>query len=85
MFVLFFHFTLGVLSGTLFRVQTLLLIVLLLPLEAIFGSIVGASIGAGQWLGVGLVLQLGYLGGVILRSALERIATGAGLRNSSRT
>jgi hypothetical protein len=85
MLVLFFHFSLGVLTGTLFGVQTLLLIVLLLPLEATFGSIVGASIGAGQWLGAGVVLQLGYLGGVVLRSALERFATGTGLRNSSRT
>jgi hypothetical protein len=85
MLVLLFHLCLGILSGTLFGVQTLLLLVFLVPLEALFGSIFGAAIGVGQWFGAGVVLQLGYLGGIILRSALERFAASAGLRASSRT
>jgi hypothetical protein len=85
MLVLLFHFSLGLLTGALFGVQTLLLIVVLLPLEALFGSIFGASIGLSGWLGAGMVLQLGYLGGAILRSALERFATVTGLRTSGRT
>jgi hypothetical protein len=85
MLVLFFHLSLGLLTGTLFGVQTLLMIVLLVPVEALFGSIGGVSIGVGQWLGAGMVLQLGYLGGIILRSALERFAASAKLRTSNRT
>jgi hypothetical protein len=85
MLVLLFHFSLGLLMGALFGVQTLFLVVLLLPLEAVFGTIAGAPIGMALWLGVGIVLQLGYLGGALIRSVLERFATAAGLRTSSRT
>ncbi len=62
--VLLLHLLVGVLTGALFGVQTLLLVVLFLPIEAVYGLIGRASIGLGWWVGAGIVLQLGYLGGV---------------------
>lgn len=85
MLVPLFHFSVGLLTGTLFGVQTLFLIVLFVPVEAVCGLIGGAPIGVGQWLGAWIVLQLGYLGGVFLRSVLERRAAAAKLHASSRT
>lgn len=84
MLVLLLHLLGGVLTGALFGVQTLLLVVLFLPIEAVCGLIGGASIGLWQWVGAGIVLQLGYLGGVFLRSVLERFTAGAKLHTSSR-
>lgn len=84
MLVLLFHLSLGLLTGALFGVQTLLLIVLFVPVEALCGLMGGAHIGVGHWLAAGMVLQLGYLGGVFLRSVRERFAAGAKLRTTSR-
>ena len=85
MLVLLFHLLVGLLTGALFGVQTLLLVVLFLPIEAVCGLIGGASIGFGQWVGAGVALQLGYLGGAFLRSVLERFTVGVKLHASSRT
>jgi hypothetical protein len=84
MLLLLFHLSLGLLTGALFGVQTLLLIVLFVPAEALCGLIGGAHIGVGQWLAAGVILQLGYLGGVFLRSVLERLAVATKLRTTSR-
>jgi hypothetical protein len=84
MSVLVFHLLAGLLTGAIFGVQTLLLVVFFVLIEAVCGLIGGSSIGFGQWLGAGIVLQFGYLGGIFLRSALERFSAGAKLHTSSR-
>lgn len=83
LFVIFNLFA-GLLTGALFGVQTLFLIVLFLPIGAIFGLIAGVSIGFGQWVGAGIALQLGYLGGAFLRSMFERFIIGVELHTSGR-
>jgi hypothetical protein len=85
MWVLFFHLLAGLLTGSLFGVQTLLMVVLLLPLEAVCGLIGGVSMSVGDWVTVGVVLQLGYLCGGILRTVLERFSVGVKLHPGSRT
>jgi hypothetical protein len=85
MLVLPFHLLIGLLTGTFFGVQTLLLVVLFLPIEMVFGLIGGASIGFNQWVCAWILLQLGYLSGVFLRSVLKRFTAAAKLHTSSRT
>lgn len=84
MLFVFFPLFLGVLTGALFRVQTLFLLMLFLATGAVCGRIAGVSIGVGDWVGVGIALQLGYLGGVFLRSVLGRFAAGIKLHARSR-
>jgi hypothetical protein len=85
MWMLFFHLLAGILTGSLFGVQTLLMVVLLVPIEAVCGLIGGVSMSLGDWVGVGIVLQLGYLGGGFLRTVLERFTVGVKLHPGSRT
>lgn len=85
MWVLFFHLLAGILTGSLFGIQTLLMVVLLVPIEAVCGLIGGVSMSLGDWVGVGIVLQLGYLGGGFLRTVLERFTVGVKLHPGSRT
>jgi len=67
------HFLAGIVVGSLFRVRTLLVLALAVLVEA--GAVVvllGLSTGL-IWLVVSQVaLQFGYLGGIYLRSVLER-------------
>lgn len=83
MLVLLFHFSLGLMTGTQFGIKTLLMIVFLLPIEALVAPILGVSVDIGLWFCAGMVLQAGYFGGAILRVALERFATVIGLHPSS--
>jgi hypothetical protein len=84
MLFVIFHLFAGLLTGALFGVQTLFLVVLFLPIAATCGLIAGASIGFSQWVGAGIALQLGYLGGAFLRSMLERFIIGVELHTSGR-
>ena len=71
---LILHFVAGILVGSLFGVQTLAVLALAVCVEA--GAAValgGASTGL-IWLVVSQVaLQFGYLGGMYVRSILERL------------
>jgi hypothetical protein len=67
------HFVAGLLVGSLFGVQTLLVLALAVLVEAgVSVALFGVSSGL-IWLFVSQVaLQFGYLGGMYLRSILER-------------
>lgn len=84
MLLVFFPLFLGVLTGALFRVQTLFLLILFSAIGAVCGRIAEVSIGFGDWVGVGITLQLGYLGGVFLRNVLGRFTAGVKLHTRSR-
>jgi hypothetical protein len=68
-----FHFLAGIVVGSLFRVRTLLVLSLAVLVEAgVVVVLLGISTGL-IWLVVSEVaLQFGYLGGIYLRSVLER-------------
>ena len=66
------HFLIGILTGCVFRVRVLLGLVAVVLFECVAAS---AALGAtaGLWLLTGLAaVQIGYLGGVWLRSLLEK-------------
>jgi hypothetical protein len=64
----------GLVAGSLFGVQTLVILALAVLVEAVACFILrGATTGL-VWLLVSQVaLQIGYLGGIYLRSILERV------------
>jgi hypothetical protein len=68
------HLLAGLVAGSLFRVQTLAVLALVVLVEGLASIILhGASAGL-VWLSVSQVaLQIGYLGAVYLRSVLERV------------
>jgi hypothetical protein len=70
---LILHMTAGLLVGSLFGVQTLVVLVFAVFVEAVAViALRGLSTGL-LWILVGqMALQFGYLGGVCLRSILER-------------
>jgi hypothetical protein len=71
--ILLLHFVAGLLAGALFRIQTLLLLTLLVLVEAVsWTTISGANFHAFLWVVAEVALQVGYLGGIFLRSLLER-------------
>ena len=75
--ILILHLFAGLLSGALFRIQTLLMLALLVLLEAVCRTAIGGgAITVLWWVAAELVLQVGYLGGVYLRSVLERLGFG---------
>jgi hypothetical protein len=69
---------LSFLTGTPFLgSKTLFLFVFFLATGTMCGLIAGVPIGFGDWVGAGIALELGYLGGAFLRSVLGRLtATG---------
>lgn len=73
MSVLFLHFLVGLSAGSAFRAQTLLTLVWLVLVEAAACGVVrGLAAGAVWLLANEAALQAGYLGGIYLRSLLER-------------
>ena len=68
------HLLAGLVAGSLFGVQTLVVLALAVLVEGVASFILnGASAGL-VWLLVSQVaLQIGYLGGICLRSILERV------------
>jgi hypothetical protein len=78
MAILLFHLFAGLLAGTLFRIQTLLMFALLVLVEAVcWTTISGVTVNALWWVAAEVALQVGYLGGIYLRSLLERFGFGA--------
>jgi hypothetical protein len=68
-----FHFFAGSVTGSIFAVRTLLILVALVLVECIGAAIVwGASVGFWS-LGSLIAVQMGYLGGIYCRSVLEHM------------
>lgn len=84
--VLLFHLLVGLVTGTLFGVQTLLLLALLVLVEGV-GWMVADRVasGAGWWVCAEIVLQSGYLVGVYLRAQLERFRPALQVASHRRT
>jgi len=73
MTALILYFIAGLVAGSLFGIRTLLILALAAFLEVGTSFVLlGASIGLGSLLMSQVALQLGYLGGMYLRSILER-------------
>jgi hypothetical protein len=65
------HFFVGLVTGSVFAVRTLLGLVAVVLLECLVAAIVyGAAYGF-WWLSALLAVQLGYLAGLYVRSVLE--------------
>lgn len=77
MFVISFHFLAGLIAGSIFAVRTLLIIVVLVLIECV-GVVIWRGFSTGLfWSLAGLVaVQVGYLGGIYLRSVLEHVGIG---------
>jgi hypothetical protein len=64
----------GLVAGSLFGVQTLVVLALAVLVEAVACFILRGAAAGLAWLLVSQVaLQIGYLGGIYLRSVLERV------------
>jgi len=71
MSVVAFHFLAGSVTGAIFDVRTLLTLVALVLIECV-GVTIAWGLSTGLWsLGSLIAVQVGYLGGVYLRSVLE--------------
>jgi hypothetical protein len=68
------HLLVGLLAGTVFGVQTLLVLAMVVLVEAV-GTVVvsGLSVDVFWWVGAEVALQVGYLVGIYLRSMIERV------------
>jgi hypothetical protein len=70
---LLFHLVAGLLAGAFFRVQTLIVLALLVLIEVVLGmGTSGVAFLAVWWFAAETMLQLGYLVGVFARSIFER-------------
>ena len=68
------HLLIGLVAGMVFGVQTLLVLALLVLVEGAGEAVLkGFSVDIFWWVGAEVSLQLGYLGGIFLRSMIERI------------
>ena len=69
--VVAFHFLAGSVAGAIFDVRTLLTLVALVLIECV-GVTIAWGLSTGLWsLGSLIAVQVGYLGGIYLRSVLE--------------
>jgi hypothetical protein len=67
------HFLAGAVTGSIFAVRTLLTLVALVLMECVAVTIAW-GISMGLWsLGSLIAVQVGYLGGIYLRSVLEHV------------
>jgi hypothetical protein len=70
--VVAFHFLAGLVAGSVFAVRTLLTLVALVLIECV-GVTIAWGVSIGPWtLGSLIAIQVGYLGGIYLRSVLEQ-------------
>jgi len=70
---LLLHLVAGMLAGAFFRVQTVLVLALLVLVEVFCGFVSGSVPAVVLWaFGAEVMLQFGYLAGVYARSVLER-------------
>jgi uncharacterized membrane protein len=68
-----FHFFAGSVTGSIFAVRTLLILVALVLVECV-GAAIAWGVSVGFWsLGSLVAVQMGYLGGVYCRSVLEQM------------
>jgi hypothetical protein len=75
--VISFHFLAGLVAGSIFAVRTLLTVVALVFIECVGVAIWhGFSKGLFWSLGSVVAIQVGYLGGIYLRSVLEHVGIG---------
>lgn len=73
-----FHLLAGLVAGSIFAVRTLLTLVTLVLIECVGVTIWrGFSTGFFWSLGSLVAVQLGYLGGIYLRSVLEHVGIDA--------
>lgn len=80
------HLIVGVLAGTMFGVQTLLVLAIGVLVEAAATVVVnGLSLGIFWWVGAEVALQLGYLAGIYLRSMIERMGRSAKIASNRRS
>lgn len=72
LYVIAIHFLVGLVTGCLFRVRTLLFLAVIVLMEcAAVAIVLGAA--AGLWSLAALVaIQAGYLGGIYVRSLFEK-------------
>src|SRR5712671_3041020 len=75
--VISFHFLAGLVAGSIFAVRTLLTLVALVLIECV-GAAIWRGFSAGLFWSLGslVAVQLGYLGGIYLRSVLENVGIG---------
>jgi hypothetical protein len=67
------HFLAGSVAGSIFAVRTLLTLVALILIECV-GVTIAWGLSMGLWsLGGLIAIQVGYLGGIYLRSVLEHM------------
>ena len=80
------HLFAGLVAGTRFGVQTILVLALVVLLEGVACLIVNGTYAGLMWLLIGqCALQFGYLGGIYLRSILERaVVAHSGARSSGK-
>jgi uncharacterized membrane protein len=75
--VVAFHFLAGSVAGSTFAVRTLLVLVALVLIESA-GATVAWGVSAGGWVLASLIaVQIGYLGGIYVRSVLEHAGIAA--------
>ena len=71
-----FHFLAGAVTGSIFAVRTLLTLVAFVLVECV-GATIAWGLSTGLWLlGSLAAVQIGYLGGIYLRSVLEHAGIG---------
>ena len=69
--VVAFHFLAGSVAGSIFAVRTLLTLVAFVLMECV-GATIAWGLSTGLWLlGSLFAVQVGYLGGICLRSLME--------------
>jgi hypothetical protein len=66
-----FHFLAGAVTGSIFAVRALLTLVALVLTECVGATLVWGLSTGGWSLGSLIAVQMGYLGGIYFRSALE--------------
>lgn len=70
---LLLHLVAGMVAGAFFRVQTLIVLALLVPVEVVLGLGTSRVAVLALWgFAAETMLQLGYLAGVFARSIIER-------------
>lgn len=80
------HLLVGLLAGTVFGVQTLLVLAMVALAEAAGAVVVnGLSGHIFWWVGAEVALQVGYLVGIYLRSMIERMGRATKIASNRRS
>jgi hypothetical protein len=80
------HLLAGLVAGSLFGIQTLVVLALVVLVEGVASFILHGGSSCLVWLLVSQVaLQIGYLGGIYLRSILERFGVIVAAQPSQRS